>query len=186
MHRLSLALLGLFVFSVPWGSVAGWLTEILWGAAFVCTLGTCLLHRRIRRPPPFFYVAVGLVVWQLATYYWSVDRASSLERVRPMLMVLTMVWMITELCNSERERLLLAQSFVLGSVVLCGIIVQAYLTGEGAQAFRYVPSYLNPNDVADLLAAGVAMALLLIASGRRTLMLWVNIAFVPLRSEACF
>ena len=186
MHRLSLGLLALFAFSIPWGTVAGWSTEILWGAAFVCTLATCMLHRRIGRPPPFFYVAVGLVVWQLATYYWSVDPSASLDRVRPMLMVLTMVWMVTELCNSERERLLLVQWFVLGSFVLCGIIVHAYLVGEATEGFRYVPSYLNPNDVADLLAAGVAMALLLIASRPGTLMLWANIAFIPLAFAGVF
>ncbi len=186
MHRLSLGLLALFVFTISWGTVVSSLVDILWGVALVCALVTCMLQGRIKRPPALLYVAVGLVLWQLVTYYWSVDPSSSLARVRLMLFILAMVWMVTEVCNSERERLLLAQAFVLGCFVLCGVIFYAFVSGGTTQAFRYVPSYLNPNDAADLLAAGVAIALLLIASRPGRLLQWVNIVFIPLAFAGVF
>ena len=100
--------------------------------------------------------------------------------VRLMAYMIGLVWMVTELSLGERERLLLMQAFVVGCFVLCGILIQAYLSGQVVEGYRYVPSYLNPNDAADIIAAGVAMALLIVGSHTGRLKLWLNVAFLPL------
>jgi O-antigen ligase len=160
------------------------LTLILLVIALVCTLMKCILERRIRRPPALFFVLGALVCWQLATYYWSIDPTATLERVKYLLLSLSMVWMITELCRSEGERLLVAQAFIVGCFVLCGIIIHAYLTGEANDTYRYVPTYVNANDGADLLAMGVALALLVVGSQPRNTVLWTNIVFIPVAFSA--
>lgn len=186
MHRLSLGLLALFVFSIPWGNVAGLVADVLWAASFASVLATCILERRVRRPPALFYIALALLIWQLATYYWSTDPDSTLARVRLMLLALVVVWMVVETARDEHERTLLAQSFVLGCYVLSIILFQAYLSGQTIEHYRYVPSYLNPNDSADLLAAGIAAALLIISSRPRRRVFWLNLFFVPMAFVGVF
>ena len=180
MRRLSLALLMLFVFTVPWQNATGYVTNALWAAAFVGTIATGLLERRIARPPALFLAMLAFVAWQLTTYYWSIDPESSLARVRLMIFMLVLVWMVTELAASERIRHYLMQAYVLGCFVLCGILINAFISGHAIDGYRYVPSNFNPNVAADMIAVGVAMALLITGSryGRKLLIL--NIAFVPL------
>jgi O-antigen ligase len=184
MHRLSLGLLALFAFTIPWGGIAGWMTIILLAIALICTLMKCILERKMRKPPALFYVLGVLVCWQLATYYWSIDPTATLERVQYLVLAFSLVWVITELCRSEGERLFVAQAFIVGCFVLCGIIIHAYLAGEANDMYRYVPTYVNANDGADLLAAGVALALLVIGSQPRNTALWTNIVFVPVAFSA--
>lgn len=184
MRRLSLVLFAVFVFTIPWAGIVDWLTEILLAAALMCTLMKCILERRMGKPPALFYALVALALWQLATYYWSIDPTATLERARLLVLALAVLWGVTELCRSESERLFIAQAFIVGCFVLCGIVIHAYLAGEFIDMYRYVPSYINPNEAADLLAAGIALALLVIGSRPRNAVLWVNIVFIPVAFSA--
>lgn len=184
MHKLSFGLLALFVFNIPWEGATGRMTTILLAIVFICTLMKCILERRMHRPPALFFVLGALICWQLATYYWSIDPTSTLERVKYLVLVLSLVWVIAELCRSEGERLLVAQAFIVGCFVLCGIIIHTYLTGEAIDAYRYVPTYINANEGAYLLSVGVALALLVVDSRPRNAVLWTNIVFVPVAFSA--
>lgn len=189
MRRLSFALLVIFVFTIPWQtalaklSPLGWTSSMLFMAVvLMSTVVTCVAEGRIVRPPAFVYVAFSFVCWQLTTYFWSVNPSLTLNRVFfAMMPMLAVVWLVTEFGVNEHKRNVLIQAFVLGCIVLALMIVQAYLSGQAQSENRYAPSDFSLNESADMLAAGIAMALLVIGANSRTRVLFVfNIVYLPL------
>lgn len=181
MRRLSLGLLIVFVFTIPWQTAvpAGW-RILLTGVALLSTLVTCFVEKRVVRPPAFLFAVFAFVCWQLTTYFWSADPESTIARVLLMIRVLALVWLVIELGGGDRERHALLQAYVLGCVVLSSAVIQSYLGGGAGVEHRFAPSDFSFNESADILAAGIAMALLNIAGRTRGASLWVNIGYVPL------
>lgn len=185
MRRLSLYLFLVFVFTVPWQSaiaIGGSKTasSLVGIGALLAGVVTLFVEGKIAKPP-MFVVALGfLVAWQLATYFWSLDPNLTLSRILTMVQLLAMVWLLSELCAGERERLQVIEAFVLGCVVVCLVLAQAYFSGQSMAGYRYAPAGFNPNEAADIIAAGIPMALLAAISFESTLVRWLNITYVPL------
>jgi O-antigen ligase len=185
VRRISLYLLLIFVFTVPWQNAVAFggsktLSSLIGIAALLVALVTCVIEGKAVKPPAFVFAFGALIVWQLATYFWSLDPTSTLVRALTMAQLLAMVWLISELCVSERERLELLQAFVLGCVVVCLVLIQAYLSGQSLAGYRYAPPGFNQNESADIIATGIPMALLVATSHKRGFLRWLNIAYVPL------
>jgi len=189
MRKLSFYLLWIFVFSIPWQdavSIAGGtaLTRIIGIVAFAVAFAACLIEKRMKRPPFFVYVFFAFTVWQLLTYFWSADPSSTLGSFSTLVQIFVMIWLITELCTGEKERVWLLEAFVLGSLVVCFLLVGAYARGEAADAYRYSTADLGLNDSAQFVAAGIAMAFIAVTSSRRaairrrSILVWVNTAYV--------
>ncbi|MBN1630765.1 MAG: O-antigen ligase family protein [Thermoleophilia bacterium] len=189
MRKLSFYLLWIFVFSIPWQdavSIAGGtaLTRIIGVVAFAVAFAACLIERKMKRPPFFVYVFFAFVVWQLLTYFWSVGPSTTLGSTLTLVQVFVMIWLITELCTAEKERIWLLEAFVLGCLVVCFLLVSAYARGEAADTYRYSTANLSLNDSAQFIAAGIAMAFIVIASGRKAqirrhaILMWVNTAYI--------
>ena len=109
MRKLSLLLFLVFVFTVPWENaiaIGGSKTasSLIGIVALVVALITCLLEGKVAKPPAFVLAFGAFVMWQLMTYFWSVDPMSTLARVVTMVQLLAMAWLLTELCKSERDR----------------------------------------------------------------------------------
>jgi hypothetical protein len=174
-----------FVFTVPWQNAVELgdtktLSSLIGIAALVVALATCFLEGRVTKPPVFVLFLAGLATWQLASYFWSLDPVPTLTRVMTMVQLVAMVWLAGELCESEDERRRVLQAFVLGCVVVCYVLIQAYLSGQSIGGFRYAPRGFNPNESADIIAAGIPMALLAATSLRQPIFKWLNVAYVPL------
>lgn len=185
MRKMSLCLLLAFVFSVPWQNAvviggSRTLSSAIGAAALVATLITCITENRIVKPPAYLLALFAFVVWQFATYLWSIDSPSTLSRLLTLAQILVFVWLVTELCTGEHEKALLLQAFVIGCVVVCLLLIQAYLSGQYLDANRYAPSSFNTNESADIIAVGVVMAFLANTYRERGAVFWLNIAFVPL------
>lgn len=185
MRRLSLYLLFVFVFSVPWQNAiqiggSRTLTSFIGIAAIAVALVTCLLEGRMAKPSSFLFAFGALVFWQLATYFWSGDPTSTLIRVATMVQMLMMIWLIAELSATEHERLQLVQAFVIGCMVACGAVIYAYFAGESVAGYRFTPSGFDPNELATVIAAGIPMALLVATSTGRGLLRWAHVLYVPL------
>ena len=69
MRRISLALLLVFVFTIPWQTTIESLSRRVGYIAFVSGVLTCLAERRIAKPPAFVLAACAFVAWQLTTYF---------------------------------------------------------------------------------------------------------------------
>ena len=180
MRKLSLGLLALFVFSIPFVDVFRAVTTTLMIATFSCTFATCILEKRINKPPTLLYVVCALACWQLTSYFWSYDTSATLERARIMLYVLATVWVLTELCRSKRERIIVAQAFVFGCFVLFVFVAQAYFSGSFIDNYRSAPDNINPNGAGVVFSIGAALAMLVIDVRPSKLGFWVSIAFIPI------
>ena len=185
MRRLSFYLFLIFVFTVPWQNAIAiggskTLSSFIGIAALLAAIVTLLLEGRVAKPPAFILAFGALVFWQMTTYFWSLEPELTLARAITMVQLLAMVWLATELCASERERLQLIEAFVLGCVVVCLVLVQAYFSGQPMAGYRYAPAGFNPNESADIIAAAIPLALLVVISHKRGVLRWINIAYVPL------
>lgn len=177
MRRLSFAFLLVLVFVIPWQTAISGRAIYIAFLAFLSTLLSCILDRRFVRPPAFLFLATAFVVWQLVTLYWSIDVSTTMDRLFSMLPILALIWMVIEHGREEWERYAMLQAFVLGCVVLCGIVFWAYLNGEATDAYRYAPSEFSVNETADMLAAGISMALLSISMRRKGILFWLDLGF---------
>lgn len=185
MRRLSFYLLLAFVFAVPWENAiqiggSKTLSSMIGIAAVGIALVRCLFEGKTNRPPLFLFAFGALVTWQLTSYFWSLDPAYTLVRVATMLQLLAMIWLVAESCTSERERLLVVQAFVVGCIVVCLALVYAYFSGQSIDQYRYAPSEFSVNESADVIAAGIPMALLIAVNRNSFLLRWLNVAYVPL------
>ena len=184
MRRLSLYVFMVFIFTVPWQeaiSIGGsrTLSSLIGVAALVLCLVTCLLEGRIARPTAFIVAFGALVLWQLTTYFWSLDPALTLGKVITMVQLLAMVWLVLELSTTEQERLQMMGAYLLGSAVVCLVIFQYYFSGQAVDGFRYAPATFNANYSAYSIAAGIPMALLIATSRTRGVLKWLTILYVP-------
>ncbi len=185
MRRLSFYLFLVFVFTVPWQSAIAiggskTLSSFVGIAALLAVIVALLLEGEVAKPPAFILTFGALVFWQITTYFWSVEPGSTLTRAITMVQLLAMAWLATELCATERERLRLIEAFVLGCVVVCLVLAWAYFSGQPMVGYRYAPAGFNPNEAADIIAAGIPLALLVATSYKRGFLTWINIAYVPL------
>lgn len=181
MRRLSLGLLLVFVFTIPWQAAipSEWRT-LLGAIALLSAFTTCFIERRVVRPPAFFFAVLAFICWQLASYFWSVNPEFTVNRVTAMVPMFALVWLVIELGGGDRERSALLQAFVFGCIVLSIAVIQSYSAGGVGVEHRYAPTDFSLNESADMLAAGIAMALLNIAGRPRGAFFWVNIGYVPL------
>jgi O-antigen ligase len=185
VRRLSLYLLLAFVFSLPWQNAiqiggSRSLSFAIGPIALLFTLVTCITEDRIRKPPVFVLAFLGFVLWQLTTYLWSIDSASTVSASISLVQILALVWLVTELGATEDEKVKLMQAFVFGCVVLCLIIIQAYLSGQYIDNYRYAPHSFSVNESAHIIAVGIAMASLANTYRRPGWLFWFNIAYIPL------
>lgn len=185
MRRVCLYPLGLFVFTLPWQnafSIAGSRTvsSFLGVAILWLALSVVLAEWRLRRPTPFLLAVVVFTLWQLASVFWSLDQAATVSRVATLAQLVGMIWLITELAQSEARKRVLIQAFVLGCFVNIAVITQAYLTGQAMDGYRFAPEDFSLNETADTMALGIVMALLLLQRGRKSRLFWLNAAYIPL------
>ncbi len=185
MRRLSFYLFLVFVFTIPWQSALAiggskTLSSLLGIVALLVAVMALFLEGRVAKPPAFILAFGALIFWQLITYFWSLEPMSTLTRAMTMVQLLAMAWLATELSRSERERLQIIEAFVLGCVVVCLVLAQAYFSGQPMVGYRYAPAGFNPNEAADIIAAGIPLALLVATSYKRGFLKWLNIAYVPL------
>ena len=177
---MSLALLLVFVFTIPWQTTIESLSRRVGYIAFVSGVLTCLAERRIAKPPAFVLAACAFVAWQLTTYFWSTNPESTLGVVYDMLPMLVVVWLVTQLGNGKWESYALMQAFVVGCIVLSAVVVLAYLSGGGGGTYRYAPAAYGLNESADMLAMGIALAMIAISTRRRGMLFWVDVGFLPI------
>lgn len=180
MRRLSAVLLLLFIFTIPWQTAIGGRNLYILFLAFVTTVLACILQRRFVRPPVFVFLVGAFILWQMVTVYWSIDVETTVGRLFSMAPMLALVWSVAEHGVDDKERYLMLQAYVVGCLVLCGLLVKAYLGGESGDPSRYAPTAFSVNESADMLAAGIAVALLSINMRRKGPFFWVNLGFLPL------
>ena len=174
---VGLAALALFVFSIPYEngitiSGVGSLARIIGVVALGVVVLTVIDGRfvRLRQAAALLVLAAMYVTWALATYFWSVAPEATITRSATLLQLAAMLWMLHQIGNTERNRDVIAQAFVLGAYSSIAVALAAYYGGAG---WRDVGG-LNPNWFAIGCSFAVPIAWGLAIKARRPVFFWVN------------
>jgi O-antigen ligase len=171
-----------FVFTIPFEEIVtipaiGSTTRVVGLVAL--PLGIIALfrrgHLRFQRPMAFLVVAAAFVVWNLATYFWSMQPAVTIRQVSTYVQLLAFVWLLMEFCRDWPWRVALMQAFVLGNYVAFAITAFNVLV-LSTGGFRDVGRF-NANEFSILLALGIPMAALLMGERRHGLLHVLNLAY---------
>lgn len=169
MRQLVWILLLLFAFAVPWeysldlGAPVGNIARVLGLVLLAAVVPAILLAGRIRKPGALQWLALALFQWFCCSYFWTIDQAATLARLRGYFQVMVVVWLVGEFAETGQDFCDLLRAYVAGSWVLA-ILTFADLVSPEAGQIRFVAEGQDPNDVARFLDLGFPMAALLLDS----------------------
>ena len=128
---------------------------------------------RFRVPTLFLLASAMYVVWNVLSYFWSIDPSRTLGPAITSVQLLIFVWLVSEFCRSAGALARLMQAFVLGNyaafAVAMFLLFQA--TGGARDTGR------DPNEFATVLALGIPVAAWLVARGRGGPFRVINLAY---------
>ena len=184
LRGLALAALALFVFSIPSENAVsvggvGSLSRLIALAAAGLTLLSLFFNGRFRFRIPSLFVmtTVLLVLWMTASYFWSVVPNVTFSRITTMLQLAVFVWMLHQVPQSQRDRTVLMQAFVLGCYLTIGIVIALFLVGPTDYYRQSGP--FNPNGLAVVSGLAIPVAWMLALHYTTGWLRWAN-ALYPL------
>ncbi|MBA3890761.1 MAG: O-antigen ligase family protein [Gemmatimonadaceae bacterium] len=170
--------LALFVFSIPYengvvlqgvGSVARLIGFAAIAVVVMSTYDRGML--RFRVPSLFLVVAVAYMVWSAMSVFWSIVPNVSLGEGASLLQLVAMVWMIHQVAQTERQRDLLAQAFVVGAYFTIVLALSEF--ARATDTFR-ISAGINPNWFAIACAFGIPIAWGLALRAKHQAAFWLN------------
>lgn len=187
--KLALAALCLMVFAVPWEEAivlegVGSVARLVGFAAAGLGIISLSEGRWLRMRPPSVPLALtaAYAAWLALSYFWTVDPDASREGLITMAQLLLLVWLVWQLCEGDRARNALLQSFVLGASVVAINVLWVFLFEPETIRIdgRIASAGENQNEVATVLGLAMAIAWWLIAERRGALSNAVNFLFLCL------
>jgi O-antigen ligase len=187
VKRLTLVLLMLFSFAVPWeysldlGEPLGNIARILGVLLLLAVVPLVLRKKGLRSPGVMQWLVLGLYLYFACSYFWTVDTVATLEKMRSYFQVMMIVWIVWEVANTPQQLKGLMRAFAAGCWVLAVLtaINYASVSAIAAQQIRFVAEGQDPNDVARFLDLGFPLATLLFATESRWAVRWLAIGYVP-------
>jgi O-antigen ligase len=184
-------LLVAFVFAVPWeysldfGEPIGNVARVIGLVLFLVATPAVLQAGRVRRlgltsPGMVQWLVLALFLWYCCSVFWSIDRDSTLERLRGAFQVWMPVWLLWELVEKPEDLRALLRAYVAGSWVLAVLTLANFASPEAADQARFAAEGQDPNDVARFLDMGLPLAALLLNSERRWWARVLALGYLPL------
>ncbi|MEX2541124.1 MAG: O-antigen ligase family protein [Trueperaceae bacterium] len=182
MQRLTLWLLALLVFSIPFengvtipgiGSMSRVLGIVSFGAGMAALVGRGRLN--IRTPSLFVILALLFTLYGISSYFWSVRPGDTLSSSVTVAQLFVLVWLVWQFCRSKSDSALLMQAFVLGSYVTIAVAFTVFLRAS-EPTFRNVGSF-NPNEFAIVSALAIPLAWYLSLRSTSRWLTWLNMAY---------
>ena len=186
MRRLAWVLMLAFSFAIPWeysldlGAPLGNIARIAGLLVVVVLIPAVLQAGRIRTPGPVHWLALALYLWFCCSYFWSIEPAATLERMRAYAQVMMVVLFAWELTETEDDLRDLMRAYVAGSLVLAVLTFASFMSPAAAGQIRFAAEGQDPNDAARFLDLGFPLAALLLAVERRWWIKWLALAYFPL------
>jgi len=185
MRCVCWVLLLVFAFVTPWqysldlGAPLGNIARVT-GILLLLTIVPAILQAgRMRAPDALQWLVLGLFLWFVCTYFWTIDTATTLERLHAYLQVMMTVGLVWELAESPADLRSLMRAYVGGSWVLAALTLANFASPTTAGQARFVADGQDPNDVARFLDLGLPMAAFLLTD-RRWWQKALAIGFLPL------
>lgn len=188
MRRVAWGLLLAFTFAVPWeysldlGPPLGNVARILGIALLLVAIPAILQARQLRTPGLLQVLVLAFFLWICCTYFWTIDQAATLTRIRGYFQELMIVWLIWEFAESAADLRWMLRAYVAGSWVLAALTVANFRSVEAIAAgqMRFAAAGQDPNDVARFLNLGLPLAALLVGGERRWPGRLLALGYLPL------
>ncbi len=188
MRRAAWVLLLVFAFTIPWeysldlGGILGNAARIAGLMVLLAAVPALLQAGRMRIPGGFWWVTLALFLWFCCSYFWTIDPAATLEKMRGYFQEMMIVWLLWELADTPTDLRSMLRATVAGSWVLALLTLAAFSSPEAVAAgqVRFAAYGQDPNEVARFLDLGFPLAALLVHCERRWLPRLLAIGFFPL------
>jgi len=192
MARVAAWLLFLFAFTVPWeysldfGEPVGNIARVVSVALLAVMTLAVLLRGSLKRPGVALWLMLALYLYFTASYFWTVDAAASLEKMRAYLQVMAAAWLVWEAADKPEDLRGLMRALVAGCGVLAVLTVTNFAStatlglGQAAAQARFVAVGQDPNDVARFLDFGFPVGMLLFAVEERWQWRLLGVGYLPL------
>jgi O-antigen ligase/polysaccharide polymerase Wzy-like membrane protein len=177
LRKVAFACLWLLVFTIPWEdaiTISGFGTSARLVGVLAMGLGFLAIIERgsVRRPTAAHLMMFLFVILAGVSYLWSLFPEGTLAQDVTYVQLLTMVWLIWELCARGREQRRLMQAYVLGTCVSGADTLYRYLSHQESAYQRYAGARLDANDLGLMVALSIPVSYyLLITSKGKTV--WV-------------
>jgi O-antigen ligase len=188
MRQVAWFLLLLFVFSVPWeysldlGGLLGNAARIAGLLVLLAAVPAVLQAGRMRTPGAFWWLTLALFLWFCCSYFWTVDPAATLEKIRGYFQEMMIVWLVWEFADTPADLRALLRAAIAGSWILALLTLAAFRSSEAIAAgqIRFAAYGQDPNEVARFLDLGFPLAALLVNCERRWPWRLMAFGFLPL------
>jgi O-antigen ligase len=173
LRRIAWVLLLGFAFAIPWeysldlGAPLGNLARIGGLLVLLATVPALLQAGCFRRPGALQWLTLALYLWFCCSYFWTMDQAATLAKLRGYFQEMVIVWVVWEFAESPRDLRWLLRAFLAGSWVLALLSLADFRSPAAlaAEQFRFAAHGQDPNDVARFLDLGFPLAALLADGG---------------------
>ena len=188
MRRVAWVLLLLLAFAIPWeysldlGEPVGNVARILGLLLLLAAIPAILQAGCVRTPGPAQWMTLALYLWLSCSYFWTIDSAATLEKIRAYFQEMMIVWLVWEFAETPDDLRSLLRAFVAGSWVLAALTLVNFGSAEAMAAgqTRFAAYGQDPNDVARFLDLGFPLAALLLASESRWPPRLLALGYLPL------
>ncbi len=187
MRRIAWVLLLVFAFAIPWeysldlGEPLGNVARIAGLLALLAAVPAVFQAGRMRNPGAFCWLTLVLYLSICCSYFWTIDDAATLEKIRSSFQEVMIVWLVWEFADTPADLRGLLRAFVAGSWVLAALTLVAFRSPEAIAAgqFRFAAYGQDPNDVARFLDLGFPFAALLLECEHTKLARLLALGFLP-------
>lgn len=174
MRKAAWGLLLLFAFAIPWeysldlGEPIGNVARIAGLLLLLVAIPAVLLAGRLRTPGPLQWAVLAYYLWFCCSYFWTIDQAETLVRIRGYFQETMVVWLVWEFAESASDFRWLLRASVAGSWVLAILTLVDFASPVAGAAgqMRFAAYGQDPNDVARYMDLGFPIAALLLQSER--------------------
>lgn len=188
MRKIAWLLLLIFAFTIPWEysldleGALGNAARIAGVLALAAAIPAVLLAGHMRTPKAIWYVTLALYLWFCCSYFWSIEPAVTMEKLRGYFQEMMIVWLAWEFAETPADLRALLRVTVAGCWVLALLTLHAFYTPEisVAEQVRFAAYGQDPNEVARFLDLGFPLAALLMDSERHWPARLLAIGFLPL------
>jgi O-antigen ligase len=187
VEKLTVVLLMLYAFSVPWeysldlGEPVGNVARVLGILLLLAVVPLMLLRRQMRAPGTMQWLVLALCLYFTCSYFWTMDPQTTLEKARAYFQVMMVVWIAWEVAETPEHLRWMLRAFVAGCWVLAALTVLSYASASTpvVEQIRFVAEGMDPNDVARFLDFGFPLATLLFATEERWSVRVLAMGYVP-------
>lgn len=190
MRGFALMLSLAFVFMIPWENGItlggfGTLTRVV-GILMALVWLYSVPKTGFRKPHPFHWIVFLFILWNTASFFWSVEVDETLRRIGTYLQLALLNYILWDLYTTPRTLRAAMEAYVLGAYVAVGSTIYNFSVGQTISKYsegRYAGAGMNAVDLSLVLVLGLPVAwhLAISASNEKKdyFLTFINYLYIP-------